>query len=213
MSHPRVDVVVFDLGGVLIDWDPRHLYRKLIPDDERRESFLAEVCSLEWNARMDRGIPFATAVKNKQAEHPEWSDEIAAYFERWPEMLGGPIEGTVSILDELHEAGVPLYALTNWSAETFPYARSRFPFLETFKDIVVSGEERLAKPEVEFYCLLLDRHRLVPEQTLFIDDREKNVQAARLAGMQAITFDNAAGLRRELVERGVLERELRTRFG
>lgn len=205
MADVIIDAVVFDLGGVLIDWDPRHLYRKMIPDEDDREHFLKEVCGPEWNARMDRGIPFASAIKHKQADHPEWSEEIQAYFERWPEMLGGPIEGTVSVLEELYAREVPLFALTNWSAETFPHAQIRYPFLERFIDIVVSGHERMAKPEIEFYCLLLDKHRLDPARTLFIDDKEKNVQAARLAGMKAITFQDADQLRTELVENGLLE--------
>ena len=204
MVEGRVKAVVFDLGGVLIDWNPRYLYEKLIPDEGQRERFLAEVCSLEWNARMDRGIPFAKAIRSLQNEHPEWSEEIAAYFDRWPEMISGEIPGSVALLEKLVGEGVPVYALTNWSAETFLHARGRFPFLGWFKDIVVSGEERMAKPEIAIFSLMLDRNRLEPSETLFIDDQERNVQAARLAGMQAVTFTNSEALSAELIERGLL---------
>lgn len=204
MLDAKVDAVVFDLGGVLVDWDPRHLYRKIIPDEAARESFLGDVCTPEWNARMDRGVPFAKAIPKKQQDHPEWAAEIAAYFERWPEMLAGPIEGSVAILEELYSQGTPLYALTNWSAETFRHAEARFDFLDLFRDIVVSGKERLAKPAVEFYCILIDRHGLEPARTLFIDDQEKNVQAARLAGMKSVRFTTPEAVRNELVNYGLL---------
>lgn len=204
MSEANVDVVVFDLGGVLVDWDPRYLYAKLIPDEAERERFLSEVCNMEWNHRLDRGIPFSTAVKAKQSEHPDWAEHIAAYHERWPEMLGDAIEGSVQILEELQAKDVRLFALTNWSAETFPFAEAKYPFLSVFEDIVVSGQERMAKPEIDFYCLLTDRHGLDASRCLFIDDREKNVQAARLAGMQAVTFTTPEALRKDLKAKSVL---------
>ncbi|MEL6187483.1 MAG: HAD family phosphatase [Myxococcota bacterium] len=200
----RTEAVVFDLGGVLIDWDPRYLYDTLIPDEERRAFFLGEVCDMEWNAKMDRGLPFAQAIKTRQEKHPDFASEIAAYFERWEEMLGGPIQGTVELLEALDDARVPIYALTNWSAETFGHALARYPFLGRFRDIFVSGEERVAKPEMNAYVLLLERNALEPAKTLFIDDREKNVQAARLAGMQAVTFKGPEELRRELVDRELI---------
>ena len=139
--------VVFDLGGVLIDWNPRHLYRKLLPDDASIEEFLAEVCTSEWNYQQDAGRTVAEAVGELSGRHPDKAPLIAAYYERWEEMLGGAIEASVALLEELDAAGVPLYALTNWSRETFPIARRRFPFLERFRGIVVSGEEGAAKPD------------------------------------------------------------------
>ncbi|MBX2812250.1 MAG: HAD family phosphatase [Myxococcales bacterium] len=199
-----VEAVVFDLGGVLIDWSPQYLYEKLIPDAERRAFFLAEICSPEWNERLDRGVPFDKAIRSLQKDHPEWHDEIAAYGARWPEMMGDAIAGTVKILEELTLKDAPLFALTNWSSETFEYPRKKFNFLDWFKGIVVSGDERLAKPEIEIFTRLLHRYQLEPTTTLFIDDQERNVQAARLAGMQAVTFISPDHLRSYLIERGLL---------
>lgn len=204
MAVESIEAVVFDLGGVLIDWNPRYLYDDIISDKERLEHFLAEICSLEWNARMDRGVPFDKAIRNLQKEHPDFHDEIGMYFSHWDKMLGGAINESVTILEELAHQQMPLYSLTNWSAETFPIALERYSFFHHFKGIVVSGKERMAKPEIGIFSLLLDRYRLAPESTLFVDDQERNVQAARLAGMQAITFTSSDQLRGELKQRGLL---------
>lgn len=195
--------VVFDLGGVLIDWNPRRLYRKLLPDDASIEAFLAEVCTAEWNLQQDAGRSWAEAVAELSARFPERAELIAAYHLRWEEMLGGAIEDAVALLEELHAAGVPLYALTNWSHETFPIARRRFRFLDRFRGIVVSGEERAAKPDPRIYRVLLERYRLDPAATLFIDDVPRNVEGARAAGMEAILFSSAAQLRRDLAARSI----------
>jgi len=170
--------VVFDLGGVLIDWDPRRLYRKLLPDDAAIEAFLTEVCTSEWNYRQDAGRTIAEAVAELTGRHPDKTQLIAAYY-------------------------VPLYALTNWSRETFPIARRRFPFLSRFRGVVVSGEERAAKPDPRIYRILLERYRLDPAATLFIDDVAHNVEGARAAGMEGILFTSAADLRRQLAARSV----------
>lgn len=204
--HTAIRAVVFDLGGVLIDWDPRHLYRGLFPgDDAAMERFLAEVVTQEWNAEQDAGRTWQEAVDLLTAEHPHHAALIAAFRDRWVEMLGGPIAPTVDVLRELHARGIRLYALTNWSAETFPIARPRFPFLELFDGIVVSGDERVRKPEPEIFRRLLDRYALDPATTLFIDDLEANVIAARGMGMVATHFRDAARLRAELVRLGLLE--------
>lgn len=195
--------VVFDLGGVLIDWNPRRLYRKLLPDDAAIESFLAEVCTAEWNLQQDAGRSWAEAVAELTARFPDRAGLIAAYHERWEEMLGGAIGDTVALLEELDAAGVPLYALTNWSRETFPIARRRFPFLSRFRGVVVSGEERAAKPDPRIYRILLERYQLEPAECLFIDDVPRNVEGARAAGMEGILFTSAADLRRELAARQV----------
>lgn len=195
---------MFDLGGVLIDWNPRRLYRKLLPDAASVEAFLAEVCTAEWNYQQDAGRTCAEAVAELSARHPDRADLIAAYYGRWEEMLGGPLEGTVAILDELDAASVPLYALTNWSRETFPIARRRFPFLTRFRGIVVSGEERLAKPDPRIYRLLCDRYRLDPAGCIYIDDHLANVEAARAAGMTGIRFEAPEQLRHELVGCSIL---------
>jgi 2-haloacid dehalogenase len=196
--------VVFDLGGVLIDWDPRHLYRKLLADDAAVEEFLATICTPEWNAELDGGRPFAEGVAELVERHPEHAAEIAAYHERWPEMLGGEIPGTVEILAELRAAGVPLYALTNWSAETFLISRDRFEFLDWFDGLVVSGQERVIKPDPRIFRLLLDRFGLDPGATFFADDSEANVAAAREVGFDAVRFTGPEQLRRDLVARGAL---------
>ena len=200
-----IDVVIFDLGGVLIDWNPRHLYRKIFGGDvEAMERFLATVCTQEWNLKQDAGRSWQDAVAEAEARHPQHSAHIRAYRERWEETLGGAIEGTVALLDELRSRPVRLLALTNWSAETFPLGKKRFPFLDWFEGIVVSGEEKLIKPDRAIYELLLRRHRVVAQQAVFIDDSPANVEGARRVGMHAIHFRDPPALRRELAALGVL---------
>ncbi|MBK1659190.1 HAD family hydrolase [Paracraurococcus ruber] len=191
--------VVFDLGGVLVDWDPRHLYRKLFPgDDAGMERFLAEVCTNAWNLEQDRGRSWAEAVALLQAEHPGQAALIAAYRNRWPEMMAGPIAGTVDILRALRDRGTPLYALTNWSAETFPHAVERFDFLGWFRGIVVSGQEGMVKPDPAIYRLLVERHGLVPAEIVYIDDNPRNARAATELGMHGIHFTGPDALRTAL---------------
>jgi 2-haloacid dehalogenase len=199
------DTVVFDLGGVLIDWDPRYLYRKLLADEAAVEEFLATVCTPEWNAEQDRGRPFAEGVAELVERHPAHAAAITAYRERWTEMLGGEVPGTVSVLAELRAAGVPLYALSNWSAETFRLTRGRFPFLEWLDGLVVSGEEGVTKPDRRIFELLIERFGLVPAATVFVDDSPANVSAARDLGMDAVRFRDAGALRRDLAARGLLD--------
>ncbi len=205
MDEQRPISVVFDLGAVLIDWDPRYLYRELFPGDEpAMERFLAEICSPAWNHRQDEGRTWAEATAELVARHPAERTRIEAYHAGWERMLGGPIPGSVAILAELRERGTPLYALTNWSSETFPIARARYDFLGWFTGIVVSGDERVAKPDPAIYRILLARHALVPERTCFIDDREENVAGARALGMDGIRFTDPAALRADLAARGLL---------
>jgi 2-haloacid dehalogenase len=204
-SSARPSAVVFDLGGVLIDWDPRHLYRSLFAGDEdAMETFLATVCTPDWNRQQDSGRPWSEAIAELIAEHPDQADLISAYWERWPETLGEPIAPTVDILAELRTSGIRLYALSNWSAETFPLARPRYPFLDWFDDIVISGEIRAAKPDRRAYEALLDRQALRPEEVLFIDDVAANVEAAQALGIRSTRFTGAADLRRELAGLGLL---------
>ena len=191
--------VIFDLGGVLIDWDPRYLYRKLLADDDAVEDFLARVCTQAWNEQQDGGRPLADAVAALAAEHPDSAELIAAYYGRFDEMMLGAHEDTVAVLGDLDQRGVPLYALSNFSAETFGHARRRFPFLSRFRDIILSGDERLLKPDPRFYRLLLDRHGLVAEESVFIDDSARNVDGAAQLGIVALHFRGAAALRGELV--------------
>jgi 2-haloacid dehalogenase len=190
--------VVFDLGGVLINWDPRHLYRQLFDDEEEMEQFLAEVTTAEWNAQQDAGRAVSEAVDELAARHPDRRELIAAYYDRWPEMLGGAIQGTVEILRELRERGVRVYALSNWSAETFPVARPMFPFLEWFDGIVISGEVRMVKPDPRIFAHVLERFGLEPGQTVFVDDNPENVRAAEGAGFVGIVFEGPQQLRVQL---------------
>ncbi|WP_114376877.1 HAD family hydrolase [Elioraea thermophila] len=200
---PAIDAVIFDLGGVLIDWNPRHLYRKLFADEAEMERFLAEVCTPAWNLEQDRGRPWAQAIAELSACHPDQAELIAAYRGRWPEMLNGAIAGTVALLERLDDAGVPLYALTNWSAETWPYAERLYPFLARFRAIVVSGRIGLVKPEPAIYRHALARFGLAPERTLFIDDSAKNVEGARAVGLHALRFAGAEALARDLARLGL----------
>lgn len=203
-SEPSA-AVVFDLGGVLIDWNPRYLYRQLFDDEAAMESFLAEVVTPEWNGKQDAGRTWAEAVEVLVKEHPEQRDLIEAYWHRWQETLGDAIAPTVEILDELRATGVRLIALSNWSAETFPIARPRYPFLEWFDGIVISGDLKVAKPDPRIFRFLLDRHGLDPRATVFIDDSEANVRAAAALGITALRFVDAKGLRRDLAALGLLD--------
>lgn len=196
--------VVFDLGGVLIDWDPRYLYRKLL-DDEQADRFVAEITTSAWNHEQDRGRPFAEAIAELSSRHPEHSELIAAYYERWEEMLGGPIEPTVALLGQLREhEDLGLYALTNWSAETFPIAEARYDFLSWFDGVLVSGRVGVVKPDVKIFALLVERFDLEPATTLFIDDAAANVEGARAAGLDAVRYTTPAALRADLARRGLL---------
>ena len=195
--------VVFDLGGVLVDWDPRHLYRKLLPDEETVDLFLHRVCSQEWNVQQDKGRPFEDAIKERVTLFPEEEHLIRAYFERWPEMLGGPIEGSVEILSELKQSGFPVYALSNWSAETYPLAKKRYAFLQWFRGEVISGQVGMIKPQPEIYRHLLKVHGLKAGETLFIDDRQENVDAAANEGIHGILFHNPGQLRNDLASLGI----------
>jgi 2-haloacid dehalogenase len=196
-------VIVFDLGGVLIDWDPRHLFRKLSAEETALEHSLTGVCAPAGNAEQDRGRLWADAVAELSASHPEHKELIEAYHARWDEMLGGPVDGTVRIVESLAAAGYRLHALTNWSAETFPVARARYPFLERFETILVSGEERLMKPEAAIFELMLSRIGHQAEVCIFIDDSAKNIEAATALGFDAIRFEGPEALRTALAQRGI----------
>ena len=207
MQTPTIDAVVFDLGGVLIDWNPRHLYRKLIEDEAKMERFPSEICSPVWNVTLDAGRSFDDGIAELLRRHPEEGDLIRAWKTRWEEMLGGPIDGTVALLEELHAAGMALHALTNWSAETFPIGRKRFSFLDCFRTILVSGQEKLVKPDPRIFHLLVERTGVVPQRTAFIDDSQANAEAAHRCGFHAIRFTDADDLRARLADLGVLARE------
>jgi 2-haloacid dehalogenase len=201
-------VAVFDLGGVLVDWNPRYLYRTLFAgDDAAMERFLAEVCTPAWNDQQDRGRPWAEACALLVRDHPDKRDLIEAWPSRFDETMAGPIAGTVDVLAELRERGVPLYALSNWSAETFPRALARFEFLHWFRGTVISGALRIAKPDAAIYRHLLDTYQLRAEDTVFIDDAPRNVVAATALGMHAVRFTDPPALRASLVDLGLLDQE------
>jgi 2-haloacid dehalogenase len=197
-------IVVFDLGGVLIDWNPRYLYRKLIEDEAAMEHFLATVCTQDWNERQDAGRSFADAAALLKAEHADKAHLIDAFGARFDEMMAGPIAGTVEILAELRGRGVALYGLTNFSAETYPLALRRFDFLAWFRGVLVSGEVGHIKPDPRIYRLLFERFAIPPQDAVYIDDNKRNAAAATALGMHGIAFTDPPSLRRELTGLGLL---------
>jgi 2-haloacid dehalogenase len=201
-----VDTVVFDIGQVLLDWDPRHLYRRLIADEAAMERFLAEVCPPAWNLEQDRGRPWEEGIAERIALFPGQEALIHAYRARWIEMIAGEIPGTMALHGALRDAGVPLYALTNFAADTFEEAAGRFPVLrQGFRDVVVSGAEGMVKPDPAIYRLLLARNGGIdPARCLFIDDSLRNVRGAEAVGMRAHHFRDAATLAAELRALGLL---------
>jgi 2-haloacid dehalogenase len=197
-------IAVFDLGGVLIDWNPRYLYRKLFAGDaEAMEEFLATVCTQSWNEQQDAGRPFAEACDPLKLVHPHKARLIDAWVLRYDEMLAGPISGTVDILTKLNSHRVPLYALSNWSVETFPVALKRFEFLKWFRRVMLSGEVKLLKPDPRIFKLFLETFAIDPALAVYIDDREPNVEAAIACGMHGILFTDAATLRTDLIGLGL----------
>ena len=196
--------IIFDLGGVLIDWNPRNLYKKIFASTEEMEWFLNTVCTTQWNTQQDAGRPFAKGLAVIKEKYPKYAAQIDDYFNRWDEMLGGPVKSAVAVLKDLKDKGYPLYALTNWSAETFPIARAKYDFLNWFDGIVVSGEERLVKPDPAIYARLLKRYQLHSSNCLFIDDNAANVSEAAHLGFETILFTGGDALRTELIRRGIL---------
>jgi len=200
----KVETIIFDLGGVLIDWNPRYLYRKLFEDESKVEWFLTNVCDMDWNEAQDGGRTFADGNKEVLTKYPEYEKEILAYFDRWEEMLGGVNQGVVGILQSLRDnPKYRIYALTNWSAETFPIALERFDFLKWFEGILVSGKVNLKKPDPAIYSMILKRYQITAEHALFIDDSQRNIDASNKFGLPAIKFENAEKLKFDLTELGI----------
>jgi 2-haloacid dehalogenase len=200
--------VVFDLGGVLLDWDPRHLYRKLFADEDEMERFLDQICSPVWHAPHDCGVPTAPSCAELASRHPDLAEPIWAWSSRSEEMIGSVDAGSVEILRAVKETGLPCYALTNMEAETYPVRRDRYAFLRWFDGTVVSGREGMAKPDPAIFRLLLDRYGLMAETTLMIDDRGENLDAADRLGMQTLLFRSCRQLRAVLEAKGVLRRSV-----
>jgi len=199
MTESGRNVVIFDIGGVLIDWNPRHLYRKLFPGDEpAMEHFLANVCTHEWNRSQDAGRSFAEGARLLKLQHSDKAELIDAYGARFDEMMPGPIAGTVEIVAELRERGTPLYVLSNFSAETFPRALERFDFLRWFRGMVISGKVGIIKPDPRIYEVMLARFAIDPHRAVYIDDVAANAEAARPFGIHGIHFTTPDALRAEL---------------
>ncbi|MDM8002124.1 MAG: HAD family phosphatase [Bacteroidota bacterium] len=199
----KIKTVVFDIGGVLIDWNPRHLFRKVFENEEEMEWFLANVCTYEWNLQQDGGKLFSVATAELQKKYPEYSDKIGLYYGRWEEMLDGEIKGTVEIFKRLKSAGMPLYALSNWSHEAFPVAYEKYDFMKDFDGLVVSGYEKLLKPDHAIYRVLMQRYGVNPEEAVYIDDNKPNADAAAELGFHAIHFSSPEQLRTELRSLGL----------
>ena len=201
----KITTIIFDLGGVLIDWNPAYVFDKLIEDENKRKHFFENICTAEWNEEQDGGRTIKEANEILIAEHPEWKEHIEAYYGRWEEMLGGPIQETVEIFRRLKESGnYKFYALTNWSAELFPIALQRYDFLHWFDGRLVSGEEKMRKPFPEFFQLLVDRFDIKKDEALFIDDNLRNAEAGEKFGLKTIRFKNPAQLKNDLESLKVL---------
>jgi 2-haloacid dehalogenase len=196
--------VIFDIGAVLIDWNPKYLYAKLLPDEAAIDAYLDEIGFHEWNRALDAGGLWGPGIEDLVTRFPHHKELIEASHLRWHEMLPGAIDGTVAILDRLAEKGTPLYAITNYSTEKWLETKARFPFFGHFRDIVVSGDERLLKPDAAIYRLCLERNALKAGECIFIDDQPKNVAAAAALGIDAIQFEAPEQLERELILRRVL---------
>jgi 2-haloacid dehalogenase len=200
-----INTVIFDLGGVLIDWNPRHLYRKIFNTEEEVTWFLENVCTGEWNDQQDAGRSFEEATEELVQKFPDHEEAIRAWYGRWQETISGPIHGTVDLLKTIKDSGkYKLYALTNWSAETFPWALDNFEFLHWFEGIVVSGVEKTRKPFPDFYQILFDRYNINPAQAVFIDDNVKNVIGSREVGLPVIHFQTPDQLKEELIKLNIL---------
>ncbi|WP_454804616.1 HAD family hydrolase [Mucilaginibacter phyllosphaerae] len=194
-----INTIIFDLGAVLIDWNPRHLYRKLFTDKLAIKDFLTNITTSDWNEEQDAGRSLQEGTNLLIQQYPQHEDNIRAFYGRWDEMLGDAIEGTVELLKQLKQSGkYKVYALTNWSAETFPIAVERYHFLNWFDGIVVSGTEKIRKPAPAFYQLLLDRYQVKAKNALFIDDNLRNILAAEKMGIKSILFTSPQQLKREL---------------
>jgi len=203
---PNINTIIFDLGGVLIDWNPKHLFTDTYFESvEKRDYFLTYICSPDWNEAQDAGKSIVTATEERIREFPEWEEPIRDYYGRWTDMLNGPIRGTVEILSELKTSGrYKIYALTNWQTGLFDIALVRYNFLDWFDGRVVSGEEKTRKPFPDFYQRLLDRYQVNPAEALFIDDSLRNIKAAEAMGIHCIHFDDPWQLRTALVKQGLL---------
>lgn len=205
-ENNRHRAIIFDFGGVLVDWNPRYLYSKFFDgNEEGLQRFLDEIGFAEWNLQQDKGRPFAEGVAELSGRFPQYAGLIQAYDQLWEESISGPIQPTVEILDELRQAGYPLYGLSNWSGEKFRLVRQNYRFFDWFEDILVSGEVKLVKPDERIFNLMLERIGRGAGECLLVDDSAANIQAAARLGFQTIQFRSPEQLRGELIQQGYLE--------
>lgn len=190
--------IIFDFGGVLLDWNPRYLYKSYFNNDVEMEHFLADICNGEWNIKQDAGRPFAEAVKELQAKFPEYAEAIQMYDDDWEKMLKCELPESIDLLKELKSMGYGIYGLTNWSAEKIGYAFENYSFFSLFDGIVVSGVEKVVKPDRRIYEILLERYSLKPGECVFIDDNQDNVDMAKVLGINAVRFDNIGNVKEYL---------------
>lgn len=204
-SKNQVSTIVFDIGGVLLDWDPRYLYRKIFTQDKGDlERFLDEVQFFNWNLQQDAGRPFGEAVDELCAQFPQYCDLIRVYHTRWEESISGPIQPTVEILQSLKRTQYPLYGLSNWSTEKFRIVRHKYEFLDWFEDIIISGDVKIVKPDPRIFSLLLERIQRQAAECLLIDDSAANIEAANKLGFCTIHFQSPDQLESELIRMGIL---------
>ncbi len=203
--NKKINTIIFDLGAVLIDWNPKYVFTTVFEEEEKMNWFFENICTSEWNEKQDAGRSIKEATEELIALYPEYENQVRAYYDRWEEMLRGPIDDTVEILRQLKESGrYKLYALTNWSAETFPVALQRYDFLKWFDGIVMSGEERTRKPYAEIYHTLLSRFSVNADEAIFIDDSLRNIKGAEAVGIRGIHFQSPEQLRQALEEEGIM---------
>jgi 2-haloacid dehalogenase len=198
----KIDTIVFDLGGVLVDWNPDYVYRTIFNDPEKMRWFYENVCTPDWNEEQDAGRSLKEATEELVTKFPDHEENIRAYYDRWTEMLGGPIHGTVEVLRQLKDAGIKLYALTNWSHETFPIALQRYEFLHWFHGRIVSGEEKTRKPFPKIYQSLINRFGIDPSKAVYIDDNVRNLAPAKELGFHTIHFKSPEQLKNDLKQLG-----------
>lgn len=194
----KIDTVVFDLGNVLVSWNPANLYNKIFSDKKEVDYFLNNICTMDWHTMQDAGRSPEEGTEALVKEHPDWAHPIRAFYARWKEMFPGPIEGSVQILKELKEKGYKVYALSNWNAELYNRTVDDFPFLHWFDGKVISGSIKMKKPDDDIFHFFLQRYQIKPEQVLFIDDNKENVAAAEKIGVQSILFTSPEALRSSL---------------
>jgi len=201
----QINTIIFDLGGVMIDWNPRYLYKKIFDDEAEMDYFLNNVCTMAWNHEQDAGRSLKDAEELLIPQFPKYESQIRDFYGRWTEMLNGTVARSVEIQQQLiRDPRYKVVALTNWSAETWVWALDIFPFLHDFEDVLVSGQEKMAKPEHRIYELCLERFGIEADKSVFIDDSERNVIAAREVGIHAIHFQSAEQMEGELRAMGVL---------